>query len=238
MHTWRHWETSRKAHGGAMSGMPVPSFTIALSREAGIDASAIVAETARRLGWSVYDRELLEKIAREMGLRTTLLESVDERRGSWLRECLEQFASAPTVSESAYVRHLIETIASLGAHGQCIIVGRGAAQLLPPATTLRVRLVASLKERIAAVSKELGLAAAEAARRLDKIDCERRQFIKDHFRKDVADVSTYDLILNVGRFDADECAGLIVEALARLQARAAVPEGVGSRRVSKEESHA
>ena len=76
-----------------------------------------------------------------MHLRTKLLESVDERRTSWLVEFAEAFSQLPLVSEVAYVRHLIQTILSLSVHGSCVIVGRGATHILPPATTLRVALV-------------------------------------------------------------------------------------------------
>ena len=181
----------------------------------------MACEVGARLGWPVYDHELLERIAREMGLRVRLLESVDERRQSWLRECIEAFASAPVegryVSEGAFVRHLVETVLSLGAHGECVIVGRGAAQLLAPQTTLRVRLVGARADRIAAVSRHFGLTPKEAERRVQEIEQERVRFVRDHFQKDPADLANYDLILNSSRWSVAECAELIIQALHALQ---------------------
>ena len=91
-----------------------PAFTVALSREVGTDGTAVAQEVGRQLGWHVYDHELLEHIAKEMGLRTALLESVDEKNQSWLLETVEAFASTPTqsdwgtfVSESDFVHHLV-----------------------------------------------------------------------------------------------------------------------------------
>jgi hypothetical protein len=109
-HLCRHWE-SRRGAVAAQGGQTLlrHAFTIALSREAGTQGSSIAREVGNRLGWHVYDHELLERIAQDMGLRTTLLESVDERRQSWLLETVEAFLSAPVqsdwtplVSESAY----------------------------------------------------------------------------------------------------------------------------------------
>jgi cytidylate kinase len=171
-----------------------------------------------RLGWTVYDHELLEQIAQEMKLRTSLLESVDEKRVSWLQEWVEAFASVPSVSGSAYVRHLTETLFSLATHGECVIVGRGAAQILPVETTLRVRLVAPVEWRIEAMSRKLAISKEEAARQVEKIDRERIGFINDHFRKDATDPRQYDLVLNSSRFSVGECAALIIEALHRVQA--------------------
>jgi cytidylate kinase len=166
----------------------------------------------------VYDHELLERIAEEMNLRTSLIESVDERRVSWLQECAEAFTSVPSVTGSAYVRHLIQTLLSLAAHGECVIVGRGAAQILPVETTLRVRLVAPVVWRIVAMSEKLGISKEEAAHQVERIDRERILFVKDHFHKDATDPRQYDLVLNVSRFSVGQCADLIVEALHCLQA--------------------
>jgi cytidylate kinase len=197
-----------------------PAFTIALSREAGANAAPVTRALGERLGWPVYDRELLQRIAGEMGVRATLLESMDERRKGWLQECLEAFGSGSTVSESAYVRRLVETLLALASHGECVLVGRGAPQLLPPATTLRVRLVGPVADRVKVVRQRFGISEEEAARWVTKTDAERARFVKDHFRKDPTDPRLYDLVLNSARLSAGECADLIVEALRRLQARA------------------
>jgi cytidylate kinase len=196
-----------------------PAFTIALSREAGANGSVVARAVAERLDWPVYDRELLERIGHEMGLRASLLESVDERQQSWLLECLESISSNSAVSESAYVRQLVKMLLSLAAHGECVIVGRGAAQVLPPATTLRVRLVGPAKDRIKSVQQKYGVASEEAALRVHKTDRERNRFVQDHFHKDPDDASLYDLVLNTTRFSVTECAQLTVDALRQLKTR-------------------
>jgi cytidylate kinase len=195
-------------------------FTIAFSREAGARGTTIGSEVGARLHWPVYDQELLEKIAREMNTRARLLESVDEKRQSWLEECVEAFASVPLVSQSAFVRHMIETVLSLGAIGSCVIVGRGAVHILPPATTLRVRLVGEQEDRIEVMAGQLGVSREEAARRIATIERERLAFLKDHFQIDAADPHRYDLVLNTSRFTVVECADLIVEGFKRMEARA------------------
>jgi cytidylate kinase len=129
--------------------------------------------------------------------------------------------SGALVSESGYVHHLVQAVLSLATHGECVIVGRGAPLILPPGTTLRVRLVAALEDRAAVMSQELGISQAEALRRVQASDRERIQFIKNHFQKDPTENLHYDLILNSSRFTVAECADLIVEALQRLQRRAA-----------------
>jgi cytidylate kinase len=204
---------------------PPRPFTVALAREAAAGASPVAEELGRRLGWAVYDRNLVEHIAREMGLRASLLQSVDEGHLSWLTESMQAFmtnlASGPALSESAYVRHLVETVLALGAHGECVIVGRGSTHILPPESTLRVRLVAAFKDRVARAAEKLGLDADAAARYIREKDHERVRFIRDHFYKDLEDPRLFDLVLNTSRIPVSDCADLILAALRRMQARAA-----------------
>jgi cytidylate kinase len=224
------WQARRKADALSwFEPSPIaPAWTIALSREAGANGSRVARAVGERLGWLVYDRELLELVAGEMGVRASLLEGVDERRKHWLHECLEGFSSAHAVSASGYVRHLLETLLSLAAHGECVLVGRGAAQVLPPATTLRVRLVGPVEERVTAIRQRFGISPEEAGRWVEKTDGERTRFVREHFRKDPTDPRLYDLVLCASRFSVGECAGLIVEAVHQLQARAAArPAPVG-----------
>jgi cytidylate kinase len=135
---------------------------------------------------------------------------------------VEAFVSVPSVSGSAYVRHLTETLFSLATHGECVIVGRGAAQILPVETTLRVRLVAPVEWRTVAMSQKLGVSKEEAERLVEKIDRERVRSVKDHFHKEATDPRQYDLVLNSSRYSVGECADLIVEGLRRLQAHTPV----------------
>jgi cytidylate kinase len=211
----KHWETRRRDGSAALA------FTVAIAREAGAPGTSVAREVGRRLGWQVYDHELLQHIAKEHNLRVSLLESLDERRQNWMVAYMEGFTQQPHMGESAYVHHLRQTLLSLGAHGCCVIVGRGAVHLLPPATTLRVRLVGALEDRVAMTMRNRGLSKAEAAKWVETTDRERTAFVKDHFFKDTADLLAYDLILNMSRWSVMECADLIVDALGRLTSRPA-----------------
>jgi cytidylate kinase len=225
---FRRWEAEREAAArrDAQHRGP-PAFTVALSREAGTPGSAVAKEVGRLLGWQVYDQELLQQIAREMGLRASLLESVDERQQSWLHETLQAALASlaagqdsPWASESAFVHRLVETVLALGVHGECVIVGRGAGFILPPETTLRVRLVAPVRDRIAMLSRKLEITEREAAHKVRTIDRQRNDFVRDHFQKDPTDPQTFDLILNASRMSVADLAALTVETLNRLKAAA------------------
>lgn len=217
----QHWQTQREKPGAA------PSFTIALSRQVGARGTSVAREVGARLGWLVYDRELLEQIAREMDVRIQLVQSVDEKRVGMIKELIESLMALPRVSQDVYIRYLLDTIFSLGSHGECIIVGRGAAQVLPPTTTLRIRLVAALDDRITVMTKQLGACREETVRHIELADRERIRFVQEHFHKDPTDPLQYDLVLNSSRFSDGECADLIILALGQLRQRVlAKPEAL------------
>jgi cytidylate kinase len=205
------------------------ALTIAISREVGAYGTSVAHEVGKQLGWLVYDHELLELIAREMKLRVDLLESVDERHVGWLQERAEAFFAGTNVTESSYVQHLIQTVLSLATHGESVIVGRGAAQILPAASTLRVRLIAPLEDRITRICRERGLTRQEAARYVETTDRGRLRFIKDHFHIDGTDPRHYDLVLNASRWSVDEMAATIIDTAqqrcARMRSNMPVAEG-------------
>jgi hypothetical protein len=165
------------------------------------------------LGWQVYDQELLQLVAQDLNVRVKMLEAIDERHVPWLLECLEALAAVPKVTEARYVPRLIDVLLSLGARGRCVIVGRGAPFVLPATTTLRVRLIAPLDERIAVFCREQKLTRSAAARLVEQTDRVRMEFVKLHFHRDPADPLNYDLTMNMSELSLDQCARLIVEAL-------------------------
>jgi len=212
----QHWQ---ERHEGDSNPQSIPkAFTIAVSREAGTYGAAIAREVADRLGWPVYDCELIQRIADDLGVRRTLLDSVDERQVGWVNECVKNFLSVPEVSEGTYFRKLVETLLSLAAHGECVIVGRGATVALPLATTLRVRVVAPIECRIEAVRREHSISVKAATTQVETKDRERNRFVTRHFQIDPTNPSNYDLVLNTARFSKKECADFVIAALDRLRA--------------------
>lgn len=218
--------TCKKPNANAGVGLPgwppgvAPPYTIAISRQAGASGAEVAQAVGNRLGWPVYDRELLQRVAEEMGLRANHLEGVDEKTKSWLEEALVALAAGRyMVSDISYARHLLETLFAIAAQGECVIVGRGAAQVLPASTTLRVRMVAELDDRIAKMRRSKGFTQAEARRWVEKTDVERAAFVREHFQKESDDPMLYDLALNSSHFTVPECADMIIAGLHAFQAR-------------------
>lgn len=219
-HRQQHWsQRQRELTVDSENQSRVHAATLAITREAGTPGTSVAREVGARLDWPVYDHELVDLIAKETGLRTSLLDSVDERHRPWLLECFETLGSARRLSESGYAVHVFETVVALGLQGHCVIVGRGAAHILPSFSTLRVRLVGLLEDRVTNAARQQNLSREEAARWVEETDRERSEFVKAHFFMDPADPRHYDLVLNTSRWSVAECADFIVRALHQLESR-------------------
>jgi cytidylate kinase len=199
-------------------GERAPAYTVAISRESGAGGASVAQAAAKRLGWSVYDHELLDKISSEAGLRSELLESLGENWSQSLSDRLEAFEGVRKMGGGTYGRQVAQTMVALSVHGKCVIIGRGATMVLPPETTLRVRLVAPIEYRIAQVCAEQGVSEGAARQHVERTDKDRSAFVAQFFQRDVADMHLYDLAINMSRYSTEDAAGLIVEGLDRLRA--------------------
>jgi cytidylate kinase len=184
-------------------------LTVALERQPGTPVAEVSREVGRLLDWPVYDHELVERLAADMGVPVSEVEAVDETAQGWLLDCLEGFSSTAG-RELKYVHHLRLLLGSLAEQGNCVIVGRGAAQFLPPASTLRVWLVANPEDR--AISSRSHVSSHEAARVAHEKWRRQASFVRKYHCKDPARPDNYDLVLNTSQWPAAHCARVIAAA--------------------------
>lgn len=212
-----HWESPHHGFQGdrivkhARKDAP-SSLTIALSREAGSRGSTIANRAAAKLGWQIYNQDLLEYIAQEGHFRQNVIAEQSVAATDWAESRLAQLLHEHNLSEHPSIVDLARVVLALGAQGQIILVGRGAGIILPRESTLHVRIIAPLPDRIAYMSQWLRLTDAEAAEQVRLRDQRRADFIRTHFRREPSDVHQYDLLLNSGLLGEELCAELIAQA--------------------------
>jgi len=203
-------------------GPEVPAgLTIAVSREAGARGATIARRVGRRLGWQVYDQELLDYLAQESQVRQEAAEGLSQEAAAWVEARLEALLREQNVSQHPSVISLARVELELAARGQAVLIGRGAGHLLPRATTLHVRVVAPLHDRVAYVAQWLRLTTEEAVEKVRLRDQRRAEFVTTHFHRDPAEIYQYDMVLNSSQLSEEVCAELIVQAA---QARSASDE--------------
>lgn len=211
-HNWpRHGFQGDRAPAGPAPAAPA-SLTVAISREAGARGGSIARRAGAKLGWQVYTQELLEYVAQEGPFRQDIVDGVSGAGSRWAEERLEVLLREQNLSQHPSVGNLARIILALGAQGEVILLGRGAGCILPAATTLHVRIVAPLADRIAYMSQWLRLTIEEAAEQVRVRDARRGEFIETHFHRQPGDVYQYDLLLNSSLLGEDLSAELIAQA--------------------------
>ncbi len=220
-------ESPRHGFQGDRGAPPPPrsgpsALTIAVSREAGARGGTIARRVGRKLGWQVYDQELLEYMAQEATLSQGVLDAPPATPADWVEARLQQLIHEKALSEHPTIVNMARVILALGAQGQVVLLGRGAGCILPRETTLSVRVIAPLRERIAYMGQWLRLTVEEAAERVRLRDERRREFVANNFHRDPSEVHQYDVILNSSLLGEDICAELIAQATRARMAQLAV----------------
>ena len=199
-------------------------LSIALSREAGSRGASIARRVGRQLGWQVYDQELLEYMSQDAGAREGLVESLPAACMGWIERQSETLEQTCGLDKHSPAYPLAQTILALAAQGEAVLIGRGAGCVLPRASTLNVRIIAALPDRIAYMSQWLRLTKAEATDRVVSRDERRADFLRTHFGRTPSEVHQYEMLLNSGELGEETCAELIARA-ARLRWEGAVDRG-------------
>jgi cytidylate kinase len=206
-------------------GPSVPaSLTIAISREAGSRGGSIAQRVGGKLGWQVDRQDTLEYIAQEGNLRQDLLDNQTGPARAWLEDNLDRLLKQQNLSRHPSVLDMARIILTLGAAGEVILLGRGAGCILPSRSTLHIRVMAPLPDRIAYMAQWLRLTMEEASIQVNDRDSRRAQFIETHFHRKTSDVYQYDLLLNSSLLGEELCAELIAQA-ARAKLEAMNPAG-------------
>jgi cytidylate kinase len=211
--------------GAAPRPPGVPAhLTIAISRESGARGGTIGRRVARRLGWPVYDQELLEYLAQEGVARQNMLDTLPPAAVAWAETQLERLPRQEEVGQQTTFLNLARVVLALGAQGKVVLIGRGSGYFLPRETTLHGRIIAPLADRIAYMSQWLRLSIEEASERVRLRDERRREFVRTHFNRQPEDVHQYDLVLNSSLLGEALCVELLVQA-AQAVSDAGLPKG-------------
>jgi cytidylate kinase len=188
-------------------------WTIAISREAGAGGLTTARVLAQKLDWPLYDRELMEEISKDASIHDELLARFDEKQPNWLTECLEGLSGEKHMTGGALAIRLKRMLLALYGHGNCIVVGRGAAQVLPHKRSLFVRMIAPLDYRIARMASQWGISDKEAKKRIAETDRGRAEFVQSYYHKDLSDPYAYDMVINYAGLGESACVAIILAAL-------------------------
>jgi hypothetical protein len=194
-----------------------PYHFATISRDAGTLGDEIAQELSQRQGWRIYDKEIVNHIANNNHVREDMVRQLDEKTRGLMHNMISRMLRMPENAPfgcEEYYESLLKTLATLAAHGNAILVGRGANFALHwMEDGLHVRITGSLETRIQRLSKSWQVSAEIARRRILEIDADRRAFIRHYFKQDVNDQNFYSLAVNTDHISVDQAVGSILALL-------------------------
>lgn len=184
-------------------------LTVAISRQAGARGATIARKVAEILDWQLFDHDTLDYLAQTDAAREQLLAEIPTEALAWSEEQLQYLQRDRGLNAAGEVLALVRLVLSIAARGHAVIVGRAAGFLLPPETTLHVRVIASLESRIAYMAQELRLTRPEAAAEVRARDERRAAFLDQILGVDPADPTAYDVVVNSDRLGVEAAAQFV-----------------------------
>ncbi len=210
----RNWEIARQQRldvEDRRREKEVEDF-MTISRAVGSRGTEVAQRLAERLGWPLFDKEILQHMAGDDHVRARLYEKMDERDTGWLESVLRWVLQGEFRKED-YFHRLSEAVLALARQGPAIFLGRGADLILPQKRGLRVRLVAREEDRIREYARQNQCAEDAARAQIARIEHERAEFVRRFFGKAKADPTRFDLLINLGRVSQNDAVELILTAL-------------------------
>lgn len=183
---------------------------ITISREFGSGGRTIGKKTAEALGIPCYDRELLEKIAKESGFDEKYIQEAGEYApGGFLAAAFSHSATGPNNADYLWnIQYKI--ISQLAQEGPCVIVGRCADYVLrDKADCLRVFIHADMDFRAKRIVEVYGEREQSPEQRLRDKDKRRAAYHRFYTDMKWGHAQNYDITLNSGRVGIDKCVEII-----------------------------
>ncbi len=215
----RRWQLEREAYDQWKAKIELPPKmaesrpVVTISRQRGCRGAELSRLIAHNLHYGLFDKEIIEYIAKHMGVQSEVVESLDEHERSELELWLQGILFNRIVDHDDYIRALSECIKTASLHGGLVILGRGANYLLKDTPAYHIRLVAPKEHRVKTLVQQEEMSESEAQEEVETKDRQRASFVKRYFQQDIENPIDYDLILNTATNTMDGIVKIIRSSL-------------------------
>ena len=193
---------------------------ITIGRQYGSAGHSIGKILADDLGIKYYDKELLERAAKDSGLCQELFENHDEKpTNSFLYSLVMDsysFGYGSTMMDMPLNQKVFlaqfDAIKKISQDGPCVIVGRCADYALADEPhCLNIFIRSNMDDRIKRISERLNVPENKAKDIIKKKDKERSSYYNYYTSKKWGDARSYDLCLNTSQISVEDSIELILK---------------------------
>ena len=196
---------------------------ITIGRQFGSDGREIGKKLADDLGVKFYDKELLNRAAKDSGICEEIFESHDEKPTNSFLYSLVMDTYSMGYSSGAFtdmpLNHKVflaqfDAIKKIADEGPCVIVGRCADYALSSYdNVISVFIHADMDDRITTVARRSDVTDAKAKEMITKTDKKRASYYNYYTNKRWGDVESYDFSLSSSKLGVDGTVEAIKELI-------------------------
>lgn len=169
---------------------------ITLAREYGSGGRLIARKVAEKLGIHYYDNEIIDEVAKEMGIDIAHLRKIAEQKSSGLMYTMVSSVNTLPFFDQVYLSQ-IKVIRHLAKQGDCIIVNGVADYILNDEDdVLSVFVHAPLTSRIDRVKNVYQEQANDYQHYVKSKDKKRKNYYNYYTMQKWAEKENYDLMIN------------------------------------------
>lgn len=176
---------------------------ISINREYGSGGHEIAEKIARDLELPLYDRNLLDEIAKENGINAEHFEEFDEKPR---RPMISRKVRGLSNSMEEHLANMqFEYLKKKGDSGESfVVVGRCSETILREHDSLiSIFVLADRGDKVSRVQKKYDLSSSEALMKMNRHDRNRRFYHNSHSSYRWGDSRGYDICVNSSRLGID-----------------------------------
>ena len=176
---------------------------ISISREFGSGGRVIATELAKRFQLPLYDHNILEQVAQEVGVHPETLKRYDESpKNVFISRTVKGFSNSP---EENVARMQFDYLRRMAASGTSFLVlGRCGEEVLKDFPNLiSIFILSDISFKKARIMERDGISSDEALELLAKTDRQRKYYHNQFCRGKWGDSRNYDLCINSARLGLD-----------------------------------
>ena len=197
---------------------------VTVSRMYGSGGSEVAELVAKALGWELIDNEIVDAVAKKLGVtaaevsaREERVSSLEERLASTLALSTGEFMIPAAEAELPLTEERIlemtqRVIDEAVAKGPCVLVGRGAQMVLARRTdAIHAFCYAPRPALVARVMARHKCGKAEAEKITDDMNKNREQYVKKHWKRSWSAHENYHVCVNTDWLGVEGAAGIITQ---------------------------
>lgn len=184
---------------------------ITISRQFGSGGRMIGAELAKRLDFPFFEKSLSEEASKRSGIHPDFFEKAEARRDWYFSNAFLSSVDPLNMSldDQIYLAQ-VHTIRELAERGPCIIVGRGANQILADRKDLlNIFIYADREVRLKRIIEVYGVPEKQAEKQMDLVDKNRAKYLKHYAGQMFGEAENYHLCIDSGKLGIENAIKII-----------------------------